>query len=68
VQAWGLQAPARAQRPTRNTRIKRRNFRADFVGYFDVPESKSKSEQVDTLYLRIFGLRRMLMLVSSFVF
>ena len=34
------QAPARAQSPTRNTRIKRRNFRTDFVGYFDVPESE----------------------------
>ena len=34
------QTPARAQSPTRNTRIKRRNFRTDFVGYFDVPESE----------------------------
>ena len=34
------QAPARAQSPTRNTRIKRRNFRKDFWGYFDVPESE----------------------------
>ena len=29
------QAPARAQSPTHNTRIKRRNFRTDFWGYFD---------------------------------
>ena len=29
------QAPARAQSPTRNTRIKRRKFRKDFWGYFD---------------------------------
>ena len=34
------QAPARAQSPARNTRIKRRKFREDFVGYFDVPESR----------------------------
>ena len=34
------QAPARAQSPTRNTRIKRRKTRKDFVGYFDVPESE----------------------------
>ena len=34
------QAPARAQSPTRNTRIKRRKFREDFVGYFDVPGSE----------------------------
>jgi hypothetical protein len=30
-------APARAQSPTRNTRIKRRNFREDFVSYFGIP-------------------------------
>ena len=35
-----LQAPARAQSPARNTRIKRRKIREDFVGYFDVPESE----------------------------
>ena len=29
------QAPARAQSPARNTRIKRRKFREDFWGYFD---------------------------------
>ena len=34
------QAPARAQSPARNTRIKRRKFRRYFVGYFDVPESR----------------------------
>ena len=34
------QAPARAQSLTRNTRIKRRNFRRSFVGYFDVPGSR----------------------------
>jgi hypothetical protein len=34
------QAPARAQSPTRNTRIKRRKFRRGFVGYFDIPESE----------------------------
>ena len=34
------QAPARAQSPARNTRIKRRKFRRGFVGYFDIPESK----------------------------
>ena len=34
------QAPARAQSPTRNTRIKRRKFRVTFWGYFDVPESE----------------------------
>ena len=34
------QAPARAQSPTRNTRIKRRKIRGGFVGYFDVPESE----------------------------
>ena len=34
------QAPARAQSPTRNTRIKRRKSRKDFVGYFDVPGSR----------------------------
>ena len=33
LQARGLQAPARAQRPTRNTRIKRRNFRGSFWGH-----------------------------------
>ena len=33
------QAPARAQSPARNTRIKRRKIRMDFVGYFDVPGS-----------------------------
>jgi hypothetical protein len=33
-------APARAQSPARNTRIKRRKIRKDFVGYFDVPESE----------------------------
>ena len=32
---------ARAQSPTRNTRInKRRNFRGSFVGSFDIPESE----------------------------
>ena len=36
----GLQAPARAQSPARNTRIKRRKFRRGFVGYFDVPGSE----------------------------
>ena len=34
------QAPARAQSPTRNTRIKRRKIRGSFWGYFDVPESE----------------------------
>jgi hypothetical protein len=34
------QAPARAQSPTRNTRIKRRKFRGSFVGYFGIPESE----------------------------
>ena len=34
------QAPARAQSPARNTRIKRRKIRGSFVGYFDVPESR----------------------------
>ena len=34
------QAPARAQSPARNTRIKRRKIRRDFVGHFDVPESE----------------------------
>ena len=34
------QAPARAQSPARNTRIKRRKIRRSFVGYFDVPESE----------------------------
>ena len=34
------QAPARAQSPARNTRIKRRKIRRSFVGYFDVPESR----------------------------
>ena len=34
------QAPARAQSPTRNTRIKRRKIRRSFWGYFDVPESE----------------------------
>ena len=34
------QAPARAQSPARNTRIKRRKIREGFVGYFDVPESE----------------------------
>ena len=33
------QAPARAQSPARNTRIKRRKFRGNFGGYFDVPGS-----------------------------
>ena len=33
------QAPARAQSPARNTRIKRRKIRMDFWGYFDVPVS-----------------------------
>ena len=36
VQARGLQAPAESQVSKRNTRIKRRNFRKDFWGYFDV--------------------------------
>ena len=33
------QAPARAQSPARNTRIKRRKIRRSFWGYFDVPGS-----------------------------
>ena len=33
------QAPARAQSPTRNTRIKRRKFRRGFWGYFDRPRT-----------------------------
>jgi hypothetical protein len=36
------QAPAESQVSKRNARIKRRNFRADFLGYFDVPESESE--------------------------
>ena len=43
------QAPARAQSPTRNTRIKRRKFREDFVGYFGIRESEVY------VYLRIYG-------------
>ena len=42
------QAPARAQSPTRNTRIKRRKIRMDFWFFLDVPES-----EVYTLYPRI---------------
>ena len=34
------QAPARAQSPTRNTRIKRRKIRGSFWGYFGIPESR----------------------------
>ena len=34
------QAPARAQSPARNTRIKRRKIRRSFWGYFDVPGSE----------------------------
>ena len=30
------QAPARAQSPTHNTRMKRRKFRGSFVGYFGI--------------------------------
>ena len=48
LQAPGLQAPARAQSPTRNTRIKRRKIRMDFWFFLDVPES-----EVYTLYPRI---------------
>ena len=33
------QAPARAQSPARNTRIKRRKIRGGFWGYLDVPGS-----------------------------
>ena len=40
LQAPGLQAPARAQSLTRNTRIKRRKFRKDFWGYFGIRESR----------------------------
>ena len=54
------QAPARAQSPTRNTRIKRRNFRADFCGYsyskyFDV----NKFSRIRVFYLKNvwFGLK-----------
>ena len=43
------QAPAQAQSPTRNTRIKRRKFRRGFVGYFGIPESEVYT------YLRIYG-------------
>ena len=41
------QAPARAQSPTCNTRIKRRNFRRSFWGYFDVRESESEVSTSD---------------------
>jgi hypothetical protein len=34
------QAPARAQSPTRNTRIKRRKIRKDFWGHFGIRESE----------------------------
>jgi hypothetical protein len=40
LRAPGPKAPARAQSPTRNTRIKRRKIRRGFWGYFDVPESE----------------------------
>ena len=56
LQAPGLKAPARAQSPTRNTRIKRRNFRRSFVGYFDIPGSGVYSTYTYDMYLRIYGL------------
>ena len=40
LRAPGPQAPARAQSPARNTRIKRRKIREDFVGYFGIRESE----------------------------
>ena len=40
LRAPGSQAPARAQSPARNTRIKRRKIRMDFVGYIGIPESR----------------------------
>ena len=46
------QAPARAQSPTRNTRIKRRKFRKDFWGYFGIQESRV---YIYDMYLRIYG-------------
>ena len=49
------QAPARAQSPTRNTRIKRRNFRKDFWGYFDVPESEVYTSEF-TVWAHYFSL------------
>ena len=56
----GPQAPAaaRAQSPTRNTRIKRRKFRKDFVGYFDVPESE--------VYTSEFTVRAQIILLTLF--
>ena len=50
------QAPARAQSPTRNTRINRRKFRKDFWGYFDVPESEVYTSEftVRALSIRIY--------------
>ena len=48
------QAPARAQSPTRNTRIKRRKFRRGFVGYFDVPESEVYTSEFTVRALYIY--------------
>ena len=52
------QAPARAQSPARNTRIKRRKSRKDFVGYFDVPGSRVFTSEftVRALYIWVFYL------------
>ena len=47
------QAPARAQSPARNTRIKRRKIRGGFVGYFDVPESEVYTSEFTVRALNI---------------
>ena len=53
------QAPARVQSPTRNTRIKRRKIRRDFVGYFDVPGSE--------VYTPEFTVRALNMNIMSYI-
>ena len=56
LQAPGLQAPARAQSPARNTRIKRRKIRGSFWGYFGIRESEVYTSEftVRALYVQFY--------------